>query len=82
VVLHTEQGVLPLGAPTNYSSAQSYEAMEEKFQSQVRRIEAFRTSSEPGSILEGEDNTLMIVVFLLSFGGIGAVAALMVSRPL
>lgn len=31
--------------------------------------------------MKGDDNTLMIVVFLLGFGGMGAAVALLVSQP-
>lgn len=41
----------------------------------------FLTSTKPGTIMKGDDNTLMIVVFLLGFGGMGAAVALLVSQP-
>lgn len=75
IVLHTTQGVLPLGTPTEYSS--SYSTYESALQAQVSRIEAFRTGSKPATLVEGEDNTLMIIIFLVGFGGMGLGAALM-----
>lgn len=75
VVMHTTQGVLPLGKPTEYSSSAS--TRESALQTQVSRIETFRTDSKSGNLVEGQDNTLLIIVFLMSFGGIGLVTALM-----
>ncbi len=76
VVLHTTQGVLPLGEPTEYSSSYT-STWEPALKAQVARLEAFRTASKPGTLVEGQDNTLLIIIFLVGFGGMGLVTALM-----
>lgn len=78
VVLLTERGELPLGAPTVSSTSRSYDG---ELSEKARRIETFRTSTWKGTLKEGDDNTLMIVFFLLVFGGMGAAAGLLVSQP-
>ena len=61
VVLHTERGQLPLGLPTVPSTGSS---SERDLSAKARRIETFLTSTKPGTLMEGDDNTLMIAVFL------------------
>ena len=78
VVLHTERGQLPLGLPTVPSTGST---SERDLSAKAGRIQAFLTSTKAGTLKEGDDNTLMIVFFLLSFGGMGAAAALLVSQP-
>lgn len=81
VVLHTNQGLLPLGSPTEYSNSYT-NTWEPALKAQVARLEAFRTDSKPGILIEGQDNTLMIIVFLVGFGVVGLVTALMLgSEP-
>lgn len=78
VVLHTTQGVLPLGAATE-SSGSNANTWKAELQAQVGRIEAFRKASKPGMLVEGQDNTFMIIVFLVGFGFMGLASALMLS---
>lgn len=78
VVLHTERGELPLGLPTVPCTGSSSEV---ELGEKARRIETFRTSAKAGTLMEGDDNTLMIVFYLLTFVGMGAAAGLFVSQP-
>lgn len=81
VVLHTAQGVLPLGEPTEYSSSYT-STWEPVLKAQVARIEGFRTASNPGTLVEGQDNRVLIIIFLVSFGGMGLLTALMLGTSL
>jgi|688.fasta_scaffold61810_5 hypothetical protein len=78
VVLHTKRGQLPLGIPTIPSRGSS---SERDLSAKARRIQDFLTSTRTDTFKEGEDNTLMIALFLLGFGGMGAAAALLVPQP-